>query len=211
MKTRNILIITDDGQFELAVNPKQLVISGDNGDKTMELLNLGTVMVPGHRNPMKVTLQTFLPASDSPFYKGTSTEKIISMIDKAKDGQRPIRMIVSGTDINHKFIINSTSNTYTEGQRDVSVTWGLTEDRMSSIKAVASESKMTDTDTGLNSRPGENDTPKNVTVVKGDTLWDIAVKYYGDGGKWKKIAEANGVTDPKKLKIGTVLEIPNEN
>ena len=173
MKTRNILIITDDGQFELAVNPKQLVISGDNGDKTMELLNLGTVMVPGHRNPMKVTLQTFLPASDSPFYKGTSPEKIISMIDKAKDGQRPIRMIVSGTDINHKFIINSTSNTYTEGQRDVSVTWGLTEDRMSSIKAVASESKMTDTDTGLNSRPGENDTPKNVTVVKGDTLWDI--------------------------------------
>ena len=82
---------------------------------------------------------------------------------------------------------------------------------MSSIKAVASESKMTDTDTGLNSRPGENDTPKNVTVVKGDTLWAIAVKYYGDGSQWKRIAEANGVTDPKKLKIGTVLEIPNEN
>ena len=36
-------------------------------------------------------------------------------------------------------------------------------------------------------------------------------EYYGDGGKWKKIAEVNGVTDPKKLKIGTVLEIPNEN
>ena len=205
-KTRNILIITDDGQFELAVNPKQVVVSGDNGDKTMELLNLGTVMLPGHRNPVKVTLQSFLPGSDSPFYKGTSPESIISMMDKAKDGQRSIRLIISGTDINHKFLINSASRTYIEGQKDITVSWGLTEDRLSSVRAVASMTKTTDT--GLNQRPGTVETPKNVTVVKGDTLWNYAVKYYGDGTKWTKIAEANGVKDPKKLQIGTILEIP---
>lgn len=172
----------------------------------MELLNIGSVMLPGHRNPIKITLQTFLPCSDSPFYRGTPPENIISMMDKAKDGQRPIRLIISGTDINHKFIINSASRTYIEGQKDIPVSWGLTEDRLSSVRAVASITKTTDT--GLNQRPGTVETPKNVTVAKNDTLWNYAVKYYGDGTKWTRIAEANGVKDPKKLQIGTVLEIP---
>lgn len=206
VKTRNILIITDDGQFELAVNPKQISVSGDNSDKTMELLNLGTVMLPGHRNPLKITIQTFLPASNSPFYKGITPEKIIAMIDKAKDGQRSIRLIISGTDINHKFIINSASRNYIEGQKDITVSWSLTEDRMSSVRAVASAAKKTDT--GLNERPGDEEIPKSVTLVKGDTLWDLAVKYYGDGTQWTKIAEANGIKNPKSLQIGTVLEMP---
>jgi len=51
-------------------------------------------------------------------------------------------------------------------------------------------------------------TSKSYTVKKGDTLWDLAVKYYGDGTQWKKIAKANGVKDPKKLQIGTKLKIP---
>jgi LysM repeat protein len=53
-----------------------------------------------------------------------------------------------------------------------------------------------------------NKTAKSYTVKKGDTLWDLAVKYYGDGTQWKKIAKANGVKDPKKLQIGTKLKIP---
>lgn len=46
------------------------------------------------------------------------------------------------------------------------------------------------------------------TVKKGDTLWAISVKYYGTGTKWRTIADANGIRDPKKLKIGAVLRIP---
>ena len=49
-------------------------------------------------------------------------------------------------------------------------------------------------------------------VVKGDTLWDLAVEYYGDGTKWHKILEANPGKipgdNPRLLQIGTVLVIP---
>ena len=32
---------------------------------------------------------------------------------------------------------------------------------------------------------------KTHTVVKGDCLWDIAQKYYGDGSKWKELYQKN--------------------
>ncbi len=46
------------------------------------------------------------------------------------------------------------------------------------------------------------------TVKQGDTLWAIAGKEYGKPTLWPKIADANGIDDPKKLQIGTVLTIP---
>ncbi len=52
------------------------------------------------------------------------------------------------------------------------------------------------------------DTSLNYAVVKGDTLWTIAERTYGDGFAWKDIAKANGVSDPEKLEVGTKLVIP---
>jgi LysM repeat protein len=46
------------------------------------------------------------------------------------------------------------------------------------------------------------------TVVAGDTLWGIAIRYYGDGNLWPGIADTNGITDPRSLQIGTTLRIP---
>ena len=51
------------------------------------------------------------------------------------------------------------------------------------------------------------------TVQKGDTLWNIAKKYYGDGKQWRTILSANSskVKNPKSLRVGTVLVIPGAN
>lgn len=49
---------------------------------------------------------------------------------------------------------------------------------------------------------------RTYTIKKGDTLWALAVKYYNDGTKWPKIADASGVRDPKRLQIGQVVTIP---
>ena len=46
------------------------------------------------------------------------------------------------------------------------------------------------------------------TVEKGDTIWDISVKAYGTGVHGKKIIDANGISQPTKLKPGTILRIP---
>ncbi len=48
------------------------------------------------------------------------------------------------------------------------------------------------------------------TVKSGDTLSHIALRYYGSAGRgsYMKIAEANGISDPNKIRVGQNLKIP---
>ena len=49
---------------------------------------------------------------------------------------------------------------------------------------------------------------KSRVVRLGDTLSNIAYEEYGDSGKWRPIAEANGLDDPLVLRPGSLLLIP---
>ncbi len=46
------------------------------------------------------------------------------------------------------------------------------------------------------------------TIEKGDSLWKIAVRSYGDGYKWVEIAKANKLVNPNLLHVGNVLTLP---
>jgi nucleoid-associated protein YgaU len=50
--------------------------------------------------------------------------------------------------------------------------------------------------------------PRTSTVVSGDTLWAIAERFYGDGSKYQRIADASGISNPDLLHPGQVLTIP---
>jgi nucleoid-associated protein YgaU len=46
------------------------------------------------------------------------------------------------------------------------------------------------------------------TVIEGDSLWDIAIRAYGDGYRWIEIAQNNYITNPDIIFAGSVLNIP---
>ncbi len=50
---------------------------------------------------------------------------------------------------------------------------------------------------------------RTYTVVSGDTLWAIAERFYGDGSKYQRIADASGVANPDLIHPGQVLTIPD--
>ena len=45
-------------------------------------------------------------------------------------------------------------------------------------------------------------------IQKGDHLWGIAVRAYGDGYQWVKIAQANNIDNPDLIEEGNFLNIP---
>lgn len=52
------------------------------------------------------------------------------------------------------------------------------------------------------------ETSETYTVQKGDYLWNIAEKFYGDGFAWVKIAEINNLSNPGLIHEGNELKIP---
>jgi len=51
-------------------------------------------------------------------------------------------------------------------------------------------------------------TDRTYTVQPGDNLSKISKQFYGDATKFKKIADANKLEDPDKIKAGQQLIIP---
>jgi len=67
------------------------------------------------------------------------------------------------------------------------------------------------TDTSVYEQAEKIKTQKFHIVLKGQTLSEISLKYYGSANKWKKILDANQnvIGDENKLKPGTKLIIPD--
>lgn len=54
----------------------------------------------------------------------------------------------------------------------------------------------------------EKITANAYTVRAGDDLWDIAVRAYGDGYQWVRIARANNLLNPDIIHVGNQLALP---
>lgn len=55
---------------------------------------------------------------------------------------------------------------------------------------------------------GQSISGNSYTIKKGDSLWNISVRAYGDGYSWTRIAQANSLKNPNLIFSGNVLKIP---
>lgn len=201
--TRTVLLWHNNGEERIyfTVNPAEINVSRPNQNRVLSLAMGGSVNAWGGRGLREVKLRTFLPCEGSPFYSGQSPEAVLTMLKSWQDSGDPVRLILSESGVNDAFLIEDVTETFREGDKDTGLTISLREYKFKSdLAALAGgDAKPVRTD--------ERTKNKTVTVVRGDTLWDIACRYYGDGTRWGEIAAKNGVADPRRLQIGTVLEI----
>ena len=93
-----------------------------------------------------------------------------------------------------------------DGTRDLYFTLNLLEYRPIEVPNLSgSNTNSNSNNTQNTSRPNEvstnsNNQQKTHKVVKGDTLYDIAKKYYGNGNLYPKIKEANKTKYPSLTK-----------
>lgn len=193
----------------LPVNPSSFELSEPKLNQKITLLNIGEINLLGQRGLATGTLSSFFPSTKSPFYRRADREpnEYINTLQKWKNGDDPIRLIVSGSNINLAMTIDKLTYSQKEGDGDIYYTVDLSEYRYLNVSAVASPAAAKDS--GLKERPNTKVKSKEELVRSvNDTLWAMACRNYGDGTKWTDIAKANNITDPKSLKIGQRVVIP---
>ncbi len=215
MKQRTIELSFNNHEemFVLPINPAEFEFTEPHNSQRITLLNIGEVNLIGHRGLVSGALSSFFPSSRSPLARYADREPMeyIRLLKKWKSKPQPIRVIISDCDFNLAMSIDSLTYSHREGDQDVYYTLELSEYRFLNVAAVKMESQVKSQISGLNSRPNTKETPKTVTVVSGDCLWNLAKKFYGDGAQYKKIYEANKAVigcNPSLIKPGQKLVIP---
>lgn len=218
-KTRSILIkeATTGSSLEFSVNPESITVSESRDNIKENIDAIGDVYFPGKRGLKTVSISTFLPSAKSKFRRRGSLQTDLELINRWISEDVILRVVISKPTINFKAILDSKSITVREGNLDVYIDLKLTEVKDIEIPTVESvsilkkaEDTAGSTDVTLSDRGAEN-APKsgNVEIVNSKTtLWGLAKKYYGNGEDWKRISEANGGLDPKKLREGMQILIP---
>ncbi|HQD36734.1 MAG TPA: LysM peptidoglycan-binding domain-containing protein [Fervidobacterium sp.] len=213
----------------LPVTPSKLTISIDNKNKTMVLINDGEINILKKPGLTDISFTALLPQTKYPFavYKNgfQKADVFLDKLEQLKTSQKPFQFIVSRTFPNGKLLFDTNIKVSLEDYKiiedskngfDVNVEIKLKQYRDYGSKTVNVTIKQSKpVATVQNTRPAESSpapkvTAKSYTVAKGDTLWAIAKKYYGDGSKYTKIFEANkGVLkNPNVIYPGQVLALP---
>ena len=182
-----------------------------------EILDVGSVHVPTGSELGKFSWESYFPGEghkDLPFLRGTwqDPKKIQTMLSEWSEYGTPLRIIMTGTPINHDVYLTDYNVNYESGYGDYK--YDIEFERRRDIKIVAT--KMSGSSAGTASAA------RTYTVKSGDTLWAIAKKFLGSGTKHGTIYQLNKAIIEQTAKKhgkssssgghwiypGTILQIP---
>ncbi len=215
------------GETLLPVTPSKLSMKIKNQNKTATLINEGEINFLKEAGLTEISFDVSLPNQQHMFARypeGFRTASYyLNEIEKLKTEKKPFRFIVSraspsgsamyGTNL----LVSLEDYTVKEDASDaldVTVSIKLKQYREYKTKIVNiqagknGESEVQVTENRETKNAPEAD---SYTVKSGDTLCAIAKTNYGDGSKWKLIADANSqINDPDLIYPGQIFVIPKE-
>ncbi len=186
----------------LPILPPAFSVSLDNLHQTVDVHTRGEVTILGKRGLKNLELSSFFPAQDYPFASYRKNQEPYSYVKRLLAWQDdPVRVTITGTNINDLMIFTSFSYGEPDSTGDIEYTMSLQEYRPPKYTKPAKKTrtgktavKIGDGTMGTASRSVKTTTVKTYTVMKGDSLPGLAKKFYGSGSQADKLYNANKST-----------------
>lgn len=211
------------------IAPSKLQLKIKNQNKTLILMNEGEVNILKTAGLTDISFDLLIPNVKYPFAKYDSGFKrakyFLDKFEKMKTSKKPFQFIMVRQLPNGKGLFNTNIKVSMEDYQikedskegfDVTVTIKLKQYRdfgtktcnIKFAKTKSTVKKKKKRETTNSPAPSSN---KSYTVVKGDCLWNIAKKFYGNGSKYTVIynANKNKIKNPNLIYPGQVLTIPS--
>lgn len=200
------------GNLVLPITPPAVNISHSNQNKTITLINEGEVNVLKNSKLTDISFEFMIPSQKYAFsatpYLGQKT--YIDTLKRLKTEKKPFQFIIVRFKPNGKISFYTNVKVSLEDYTlkedanngfDVIATVKLKEYKKYGTKIIVTnaENKATLQDVRDTSNAPMPMNPTPYIVKSGDSLWAIAKKYYGDGAKYKAIAEANNIKNPNLI------------
>lgn len=213
------------GSVLLPIAPEKFSLKVKNANKTMTLINEGEVNFLKEAGLTELEFDVLIPAVQYSFAKydgGFKTPKYFTdHFESLKISKKPFQFIVVRKMPDGKLLFNNdmtvSMESYTIKEQvkdgfDLTVSIKLKQYRpygTKIVKVANNTASVTETREQTNSPAPKKET--TYSVQKGDTLWGIAKKFYGNGSKYTKIYEANKdkIKNPNLIYVGQVLTIPS--
>ena len=205
-----IYLGTDNDKIRFPVVPSSIGVNRSNNIDTQAVIKLGEVPIFNGTSLKTIELTSFFPNQEYSFCDYVGFMKPYEFSDKIQKWMyegKPLRIIVTDSPTNMQCLIQQFDTVEQDGTRDLYFTLNLLEYRPIEVANLSNNNQSNSSNNSQNiSRPSENNDSSNSNqqkihkVVKGDSLWAISQKYYGNGSLYPKIKEANKTKYPSLAK-----------
>lgn len=207
----------------VAPSKMQTKINGNN--KTLTLINEGEINMLREPGLTEISFDLLLPNVEYPFavYKDgfVNSKEFLDEFEKLKVEKEVFQFIVTRVLPNNRMLFDTNVKmtledyTITEDRKDgfdITVSIKLKQFKEYGTKTVTVSKKNKKKASKKKKKRSTKKTSKKrtYTVKKGDCLWNIAKKFYGNGSKYTVIYNANKskIKNPNLIYPGQVLTIP---
>ncbi|QNL45711.1 LysM peptidoglycan-binding domain-containing protein [Oscillibacter hominis] len=212
---RTLTFLDEAARIELTlpVTPSTYSWTHHNTVETVSLDQTGEVNLGGVRRMGSTTLKSCLfPAQLYPFcVSGAVADPwhYLMQIERWIDAKTTVRFLVSGTPTNALVLIESLEYREQDGTNDYYADIAIRQTRTPAAAALSAAGTVRKP--ARQSKTGAA-SARTYAVAKGDTLWHIAKKFYGDGSLCCRLAAANpSIKNPDLIYPGQQLTIPALN
>lgn len=194
----------------MPVTPPDFEVEVGRLVEQVDMASTGQVNLPGLLSLFNEQKEFLLPSSARSYteagYSGDPYVVVDRLVRWSTDGD-VLRLIVTQTPVNLPVLLAPVRYGQRDGTGDVYVTLTMRQYR----ELTAESMEQASTGNAARSQSAEEKGTTTYTVVKGDTLWGICRRTYGQGGLAYRLAAYNGIKNANLIYPGQKITLPDKS